>query len=345
MSAAAGTATQTPSAPNGSVQSGSPNGSTAPDQKSFSEVWNQIQAKFGGKEEKPKENKKALDKDDFLKIMVTQLKHQDPTKPMEADKMAAEMAQMTSVEQMHNVNSNLVKMLDQYKANDRVAMTGMIGKWVTVDRNRFDHMERERETLSYTLKEPASSVKLTIISDTGETVLEKDLGPQKSGENSFLWDGKKGNTIAAKAGGYQYHIEAKGKDGQPLQSDTMARAQVVGVNFDGGEASLLVGNPKQPSKVTMRNVTKIESDVQGGVFQAPLPATTGSGNQMFTFKKGEGSKSLDQSALSPEAQAAVEKVVAQKEAEKNPAGNPMEQAALAANSLEKGFPSGLQGDQ
>ena len=79
----------------------------------FGDVYQEIQAKYGEKPEKPREIKKTLGKDDFLKIMITQMKNQDPTNPFKAEQMATQMAQFTSVEQLHNINQNLGKISSQ----------------------------------------------------------------------------------------------------------------------------------------------------------------------------------------------------------------------------------------
>src|SRR5438876_921308 len=49
----------------------------------------------------------TLDKDDFLKLMLTQMKNQDPMNPLQSHEMAAQLAQFTSLEQLFNVNKNL----------------------------------------------------------------------------------------------------------------------------------------------------------------------------------------------------------------------------------------------
>lgn len=60
---------------------------------------------------KPKVRKAHdLGKDEFLKILVTQLSHQDPLKPMEDKEFIAQMAQFSALEQMMQINNNISKM-------------------------------------------------------------------------------------------------------------------------------------------------------------------------------------------------------------------------------------------
>ena len=319
------------------IGGGHANGAAAQSsEKPFDQVWNEIQSKYGGKEEKMREAKKSLGKDDFLKIMLTQLSHQDPTKPMEADKMATEMAQMTSVEQLQNVNKAIENLANKSTALDKLTMAGLIGKSVTIDRNRFPHQQDSRETLNFTLPEDAKSVKATIVAESGETIFEKDLGVQKAGENSFLWDGKKLNTIPAKAGNYTLHIEARGVNEKPIIPTTQVKTQVVGVNFEGSDAVLLCGNPQKPEKVALRAVIKIDGGAGMGGFPVAQPGAPGKpamGGSFFSFTPGVGSKPLDPNALAPAARSAMEKLArggTAEGAEKAAHGIPTEDAEDAA---------------
>jgi flagellar basal-body rod modification protein FlgD len=298
----------------------------------FGEVMKSIQAKYGAKPDKAREIKKTLGKDDFLKIMITQMKNQDPTKPFNADEMAAQMAQYASVEQLQNVNQNLGKMQTDHQASDRMALTNMIGKTITVDRERFPHTEGVTESLGYSLTKNASEVKISVVNEAGETVFEKDIGAQKAGEQTYGWDGIKTNTLPAKTGGYTFKITAKDERGAALPTNPKTQGKVIGVSFEGSEPMLLIGDAHQQQKVTMKNVIQVDDmdepkqimgmpqfggqpGLPGAPGQQPgLPQAQQAGGKFFSFTPGVGSQNIDPTALTPEAQKALAKYQAQQQA-------------------------------
>jgi len=339
----------------------------------FGDLWKQIQTQYGAKPEKPREIKKQLGKDDFLRIMITQMKNQDPSSPFKAEEMATQMAQFASVEQLQNMNISMSKMANANQPLERLAMTGLIGKTITIDRERFAHMgENETSSLGYALERPAKETKLKIISEQGETILEKDLGPQKPGDNTFVWDGAKTNGMPTKPGNFIFKVEAIDAEGRAIAMQTKGQAKVVGVAFDGPEGVLLIGNPNSPQKITMRNVIRIDSagpeapsaipgarsmasalqgqgvttDAVNGAegisaagakpAEGAAPQKSGLNGNWATFQKGVGSKNLDPSAASGEARKALEAYESAKgSAGKNPTNEKSEKSA------EKGFPSGF----
>ena len=243
----------------------------------FGDVLKQMQARYGEQAQKPREIKKTLGKDDFLKIMITQMKNQDPTNPFKAEQMAQEIAQFTSVEQLTNVNQNLNKMANQNRPLEQMAMTGLIGKMVTIDRERFPHIEGQPDTLNFNLPKNANSVKVALVSEAGEVVFEKELGAQKTGPVSFTWDGLRTDSqLAAKSGNYMYKLDAKDDRGTPIQVNPKVRSKVIGVSFDGTEPVFLVGDAKHQDKVTLKNIVQIEMDTSGEAVasQKPLQATS-----------------------------------------------------------------------
>ncbi|WP_453996944.1 flagellar hook assembly protein FlgD [Bacillus nitroreducens] len=71
-----------------------------------------------------------LGKDDFLKILMTQLQNQDPLNPMEDKDFIAQMATFTSLEQMTNMNSTLQKFVSEMQGEQLLKYSNMIGKEV-----------------------------------------------------------------------------------------------------------------------------------------------------------------------------------------------------------------------
>ena len=72
----------------------------------------------------------ALGKDDFLKLLITQLSNQDPTSPMDNTAFIAQMAEFSSLEQMTNMNANFEKMNSMLSSSQAV---NTIGKTVDID--------------------------------------------------------------------------------------------------------------------------------------------------------------------------------------------------------------------
>jgi flagellar basal-body rod modification protein FlgD len=66
----------------------------------------------------------ALDKDDFLKLLITQLSHQDPTQPMGDKEFVAQMAQFSSLEQMTNMSNALAKVADLVSRSQAISLLG-----------------------------------------------------------------------------------------------------------------------------------------------------------------------------------------------------------------------------
>ncbi|WML43705.1 flagellar hook assembly protein FlgD [Neobacillus sp. PS3-40] len=73
----------------------------------------------------------SLGKDDFLKILMTQLQNQDPLNPMQDKDFVAQMATFSSLEQMTNMNSTIQKLVDSEQQNQLISYNQFVGKDVT----------------------------------------------------------------------------------------------------------------------------------------------------------------------------------------------------------------------
>ncbi|MGJ9381413.1 flagellar hook assembly protein FlgD [Salipaludibacillus neizhouensis] len=87
----------------------------------------------------------TLGKDEFLKLLLTQLQNQDPMNPMKDQEFIAQMAQFSALEQTTNMNSNLEKFLDMQTTQNFVSHSDLIGKQVEWDKTAEDD---DTETVS-----------------------------------------------------------------------------------------------------------------------------------------------------------------------------------------------------
>jgi flagellar basal-body rod modification protein FlgD len=237
-----------------------PSADSAAREQAMKNAVNQLQARYGEKPKEARPIKKQLDKDDFMRIMITEMRHQDPTKPMDSDRMATQMAQITSVEQLKNVSGAIEKLSEKSSASDRLAMSAMIGKNVTVDKSRFAHQKGMISPLNFTLPEDADKIRLTILDERGEEVATRELEAMKAGMNVYNWDGINSSSMLSGSGTYLVRVDAENAQGKKIKIDPVNRDTVVGVSFDGGETHFLVGDAKNPQKVNFKNVIRIESD-------------------------------------------------------------------------------------
>lgn len=104
----------------------------------------------------------GLDKDAFLKLLVAQLKYQDPTKPMDSSQYMSQMAQFTSVEKLANLEKSQAEISSWQRA---IAGEGMVGKHVSATNDKGATVAGDVVGLQLTSKGP------TLMLQGGATVL------------------------------------------------------------------------------------------------------------------------------------------------------------------------------
>lgn len=125
--------------------------------------------------------KNALGKDDFLKMLIAQLKNQDPLNPLEGTEFAAQLAEFSSLEQLSNLNSYTKQSIDSnylltQSINNTLVAT-LIGKEVKIESAEINVNGQEKITLGYELATPASSVTIKIMDENGRVVKNIDSLP------------------------------------------------------------------------------------------------------------------------------------------------------------------------
>jgi len=173
--------------------------------------------------------------------LVTQLKNQDPLKPMESTAFVAELAQFSQLEQ----SSKQVQLLQQSITNQtdslQYSLLPMVGRTVQVEGSVID-LKNGPATLTYALGGDASAVRVTILDQQGKAIRTLDLGSQGAGKQEVLWDGRNQNGTLMPAGLYQYQIAAKDMKGAPVVAASSSILTITGVRTVNGTPQLVAGD-------------------------------------------------------------------------------------------------------
>jgi len=197
----------------------------------------------------------ALGKNEFLKLLVAQLAHQDPTKPQDSSEFVAQLAQFSALEQQQNTVSRLdTLLLGQATANQTAAST-FIGKEVTFKGGTVNVAEGEGASASLSLKTAADKVTVSVADSTGRVVRTIQLGAHEAGEFSVEWDGRDENGNLAPAGTYSLSPAAFDAAKTSIPIGLTTHGTVTGVAFQDGVPFLKVDG----ALIKMSDVTSINT--------------------------------------------------------------------------------------
>ena len=186
----------------------------------------------------------TLGKDAFLKLLVAQLKHQDPTSAQDPNAMVAQMAQFSSLEQQQNTNSLLTGMQGQMSAMFQSQSSSLLGKNVQVTSSSMD-LTGGKATMGLSLP-AAANVTLTVQNATGQAVAILPQGALNAGSQVVKWDGKGTTGNKLPDGTYTVAIAATGADGKPVSANTTSNATVTAVGFSNGVMTITAGGQQYP---------------------------------------------------------------------------------------------------
>lgn len=213
----------------------------------------------GGEQSFPGESvtrKGFLDQEQFLQLLVAQLKNQDPLSPMESQEFASQMAQFASLERLHSIDSRLGDALNaQLMSTQAITNTmaaSLIGKEVVAAGDSL-MLKNGSANLYFDLAAPAKEVEITIYDEEGiaiQTIWRRTLS---EGENTVVWDGSDYSSNTVADGSYTYSVQATDQNGDPISALQTASGIITGVNYEGGIATLIAGDLEFP----MGNVISI----------------------------------------------------------------------------------------
>jgi flagellar basal-body rod modification protein FlgD len=180
----------------------------------------------------------------FLTLLTTQLKNQDPTSPMDTSQFTSQLVSMSALEQQLTTNQDLSKLVTASTNNQTQLGLSYIGLDVSMTGNTFSYDPSKISTvgISYNLASASAKTQINIVDSKGNTVYTT-AGSTTAGDNTFKWNGTETDGTTAPAGTYTVQVSASSATNTPVSVTTQVPGQVTGMQTAGdGTVDLVVNN-------------------------------------------------------------------------------------------------------
>jgi flagellar basal-body rod modification protein FlgD len=128
--------------------------------------------------------------DRFLKLLVAQMRNQDPLNPMDNAQVTSQLAQINTVEGINRLNTSVSSLSGQFVQLQAMQGATLLGRDVSVAGDRLMISGEGRDAVGrggYELGGPADAVRLEVLNAAGRVVSSQDLGAQPAGRHDFQW--------------------------------------------------------------------------------------------------------------------------------------------------------------
>jgi len=177
--------------------------------------------------------KDPLGRDAFLKMLLAQLKHQDPLNPMEGGDFSAQLAQFSSLEQMFNMNDHLETIATSLVSDGANNVLDYIGKEVMCENDTLKLSEGVMSGGVFTLEAPAELM-ISIFDDIGREVITLYPGRLDTGTHQIDWNGYDRTGTPVPDGAYRFELTAISENGIYERVTAAASGLVTGVSYENG---------------------------------------------------------------------------------------------------------------
>ncbi|WP_215449985.1 flagellar basal body rod modification protein [Campylobacter coli] len=199
----------------------------------------------------------TLDKDAFLKLLLIELQHQDPTDPMDSDKMLTQTSQLSALEMQQNTNTTMQKMVEtmqllsnSFSTSMSTSAIGAIGKMATVSDNKIK-LTGSDEVIALKMYLPEDSdengVTLEVYDSNNKLVFSEKSGEQSVSQGLFTmeWPGRNNDGVYAGDGEYTVKMVYNNKNGEKITAN-YGTYPIEGIVFKEGIAYAKMAGQEVP---------------------------------------------------------------------------------------------------
>ena len=187
------------------------------------------------------ENKNALGKDDFLKLLLLQMKYQDPTSPMETEQILQQTSQLATLEASTNTNKALETLASSLTSSMQYSGISAIGR--IADPGRTAVVLEKGKNVDFQLYFPdgVKTGKVNILDKDGKTLRSIDVGATDAGVAKYTWDGKDTGGTRLNEGIYYVESAYTKTDGTAATS-RVGTYPIESIKFDSGKTYAKLGS-------------------------------------------------------------------------------------------------------
>ncbi len=196
--------------------------------------------------------KGTLGKDDFMKLLLTELQYQDPTKPTDTETILTQTSQLASLESADNTNTALENLTTSLGSSQQFSTIAAIGKTADLGSDAITHDKGTDSTFEVYFPKAVEQGTVSITDANGNTIKTLDVGSNPAGVYQFTWDGS--NTAGNQADSAIYHVNAQYTDTNgDTQQTRLGAYPIESVRFDGDNTYLKLGS----NYVSLANIKEV----------------------------------------------------------------------------------------
>ena len=197
-------------------------------------------------------DKTKLGKDDFMKLLLVQLQYQDPTEPMDTEKILTQTSQLATLEASDNTKNALEKLAESLGTAQQFTTIAAIGKTADLGSDSIAHDKGTSSTFEVYFPNDIQQGSVEIKDGNGNIVKTLDVGTNPAGVYQFSWDGTDNGGGGVESG--IYHVSATYEDSNNISRTTRLGAYPIeSVRFDNDQTLVKLGS----SYVPLENVKEV----------------------------------------------------------------------------------------
>jgi flagellar basal-body rod modification protein FlgD len=193
--------------------------------------------------------------DQFLTLLTTQLKNQDPLSPQDSTQFTSQLVQFSQVEQEINTNTKLDALIAANQSNQLLQAASFLGKSVEVAGSAVTFDGKDPVEFGYTVNGDFSSATITVTDSTGNVVRNAPASLQ-TGHNLLTWDGTDANGKTLPAGNYTITLNALDNAGKPVDVTMSSIGKVTDVEMQNNQTMITIDGGKP---IPLSNIMSVRS--------------------------------------------------------------------------------------